>query len=152
MRIRKSCRVGVLAAVVVLLPLGCARRTETAADAVQVAGTVTKELAADPDLAPAATAIRVTVRDGVVTLSGRVPNEAAKREAASVADDVDGVDRVDNRLTVATANEGAETTRVDRVPPVNRPAPPPAPNAPPRATDETKVPRGAEPAPQPAGE
>jgi hypothetical protein len=95
----------------------------------------------------ASTAIRVIARDGVVTLTGRVPSEARKREAGAITDQVEGVDRVQNQLSVA-ANDAAETTRVDRVPPANRPAPPPAPNAPP-PNAAPRVPPGAEPAPRP---
>jgi len=133
-----------------LTPLGCERRESAGTDDA-VAGNVKHELAADRELADAAPAIRVTVRDGVVTLSGRVPNEAAKREAANVADDVDGVDRVENQLAVVMADTGSETTRVGSVPPENRPAPPPAPNAALAAPREgPAVP--AEPAPEPAGQ
>jgi hypothetical protein len=131
-------------------PLGCARQ-EASSDDAAVAGTVRKELAADRDLAGAAAAIQVTAHDGIVTLSGRVPSEAAKREAAAVADDVDGVDRVQNELGVAIAGNAAETTRIRSAPAENRPAPPPAPNAAPSARPAVPL-APAQPAPQPAGQ
>jgi hypothetical protein len=131
---------------IALTPLACNRHDAVGTDAA-VAGNVKQELSADRELANAASAIQVTAHDGVVTLTGRVPNEAAKREAADIADDVDGVDRVDNQLVVAMADTGARRG----IPPANRPAPPPAPNAAPAAPPEGRM-APAEPAPAPAGQ
>lgn len=139
------CIVGALA----LLSLGCAGEGANRNDAA-VEGTVKQELAARRDLAGVLSDIRVTAHEGVVTLMGRVPTETAKREAAEVADDVDGVDRVQNQLVVAMAGNASATTRVRDVPPENRPAPPPAPNAPP--PPQAAPPLPAEPAPAPAGQ
>jgi osmotically-inducible protein OsmY len=44
--------------------------------------------------------IDVNTRDGVVTLSGRVDNEREKELAVAIARDIEGVGRVDDRLTV----------------------------------------------------
>lgn len=44
--------------------------------------------------------IELTYADGVLTMSGEVPNIAAKRIAAMQAEGVEGVDRVVDRLTV----------------------------------------------------
>jgi osmotically-inducible protein OsmY len=44
--------------------------------------------------------VDVSTQDGVVTLSGRVPTAADKREAAEVAAAIDGVARVENLIAV----------------------------------------------------
>lgn len=72
------------------------------------------------DRAINAQAVAITVRDGNVVLTGRVPDEAAKAHAEKLADAVDGVEHVDNRLTPAVggsqpaAHDG--TTIPERMP------------------------------------
>ncbi|MCU1385927.1 MAG: periplasmic protein [Acidobacteria bacterium] len=53
------------------------------------------------DEALRASAITVDSSDHVVTLSGAVPNAAARAKALSMAKEVEGVDRVVDKLTVA---------------------------------------------------
>lgn len=57
------------------------------------------------DRAINAQAVEITVRDGTVVLTGRVPDEAAKAHAERLANAVDGVDHVDNRLTPAVGGK-----------------------------------------------
>ena len=45
--------------------------------------------------------VRVSTNRGIVTLSGKVPNQTAARRAVDLAHSVSGVTRVVNRLTVA---------------------------------------------------
>lgn len=52
---------------------------------------------------PEANAIDVRANDGVVTLTGRVSSEDVKENAEELANDVDGVERVENRIVVAQA-------------------------------------------------
>lgn len=59
-----------------------------------------------------AQAIEISVRKGNVVLTGRVPNEDAKERAGRLASAVDGVVRVDNRLTPAVG--GAQPVGSDR--------------------------------------
>jgi hypothetical protein len=47
-----------------------------------------------------ATYIRVSVRDGIVTLEGNVDRRPSKRLAEDIAESVSGVDDIQNRLTV----------------------------------------------------
>lgn len=49
--------------------------------------------------------IGVATIDGVVTLSGTVPNAAAKEDAEDAAEDVDGVKQVMNNLRTAAAGD-----------------------------------------------
>jgi osmotically-inducible protein OsmY len=51
--------------------------------------------------------IDVDAENGVVTLSGRVDTEAAKREAVQLATSTSGVSRVEDRLTVASEADRA---------------------------------------------
>jgi osmotically-inducible protein OsmY len=47
--------------------------------------------------------IDVRTSDGIVTLSGKVSNEAEKDRAEDLAEDVEGVKRVENNLVIARA-------------------------------------------------
>ena len=47
--------------------------------------------------------INVTTRNGVVTIEGRVDNEAQKREAEAIAKETNGVTKVENKLTIGAA-------------------------------------------------
>ena len=55
--------------------------------------------------------ISVTTNDGVVTLQGTVDSEALRNRAVTLASEVNGVDRVDDELRVATATAAAGTAR-----------------------------------------
>ena len=50
-----------------------------------------------------ADAIDVDTKDGVVTLTGRVPTEAARQRALSIAQQADGVKHVIDNMVVAPA-------------------------------------------------
>jgi osmotically-inducible protein OsmY len=54
-----------------------------------------------------ATAVELDVHAGVVTMTGRVPSEAAKARAEKIAASVTGVSKVNNRLSAGTAEPGA---------------------------------------------
>lgn len=57
-------------------------------------------LARDAELG--ALEINVDTRDGNVALHGKVPNAKARKRAAEIVSAIDGVQRVDNQLTVST--------------------------------------------------
>jgi len=71
--------------------------TATAAD-ISITAKVKAELAADPGLS--ALRIDVDTRDGRVALSGTAPTDTARERATSLAQSVQGVVTVDNRLLV----------------------------------------------------
>lgn len=77
--------------------------------------------------------ITVQAVNGEVTLQGVVPTEDARKRAEDVADDVQGVTRVANRLQVASGPTGAP---VRPTPPVSSP-PPSAPDASPGGSPPT---------------
>lgn len=85
------------------------RHTEGAREAVSDAATtasVHAQLAADEGLRTL-TSIDVTTENGVVRLSGEVPDEATKQRIEEVARKVDGVRSVENNLRVRPAGEPA---------------------------------------------
>jgi hyperosmotically inducible protein len=55
------------------------------------------------DLSPATlTDVSVNVTNGVVTLSGQVKGDDAKRRAEEIAHNIEGVHRVNNEIQIAT--------------------------------------------------
>lgn len=77
------------------------RRTQPGDD--ELLDTVCERLAGDPDLD--ASEIEVSVREGIVALSGAVPSRQARRDAEAIAASVRGVREVENSLRV----EGKDT-------------------------------------------
>ena len=68
-------------------------------DDVSITASVSSSLAKDPALS--ATRIDVDTKNGVVMLQGPAPSAVAKSRAGDIAKAVQGVSRVDNRLSVA---------------------------------------------------
>lgn len=74
------------------------------------------------DKALAAAPIEITVQDeNVVTLTGTVPNEAARRTALTLANDTVGVRQVIDRLSIAQPTTPPITTTPPSPPPSNLP-------------------------------
>ena len=69
-----------------------------AADSASITAAVNAGLIKDTELS--AIKIDVDTKDGVVTLSGEAPNQAAKDRAGDIAKAVQGVSSVSNNLTV----------------------------------------------------
>lgn len=65
--------------------------------------TLCERLSGDPDID--ASEIDVTVREGIVALSGTVPSRQARRDAEAIAESLRGVREVENHLRV----EGKDT-------------------------------------------
>jgi osmotically-inducible protein OsmY len=89
-----------LAALVLIAAVGCAgdiTPTRQIDDAILSSG-VLEAFAADPDLRRYD--ITVNARGSLVTLLGRVDNEAHRQKAERVALGVDGVSRVENQLRI----------------------------------------------------
>lgn len=78
---------------------GAAGQTGQALDDMTITGRVNAQLAADEGLR-AMTGINVDTENGVVRLSGTVPNQEAKQRAERAALQVDGVRSVENNLRV----------------------------------------------------
>jgi osmotically-inducible protein OsmY len=74
-------------------------QTEPPRDAV-LRDQVSLALALDPDVR--GNAIVVEVKDGAVTLHGRVPNKKAREKATRLAKKIKGVKSVDNQLKLTS--------------------------------------------------
>jgi hypothetical protein len=109
----------VLAAALLSLPAGPAvaqpRPPATATDGA-VATEIERRLSADPGVN--AQNVTIYVRDGVATLTGRVPQADARRRAERIAGDVPGVGRVRNDIGVGFGRgQNAATESIpERVP------------------------------------
>jgi osmotically-inducible protein OsmY len=93
------------AALVGLVGSGCGRDEPAGTDVdpandMAVASVVERRIQREVE-GPAAANIDVQVTDGVATLSGSVPDASTKAEAEDVAEDVEGVDRVENQIVIA---------------------------------------------------
>jgi len=92
-----------LCALGLLLLNGCAALDDDvtvgqAIDDATITAQVKGALVGDEELS--ALDINVDTADGVVTLNGEVANQAHIARATDVADDVDGVRSINNRLTI----------------------------------------------------
>lgn len=94
------------------LALGCANKTNDA----QLATNIKAQMFSDPQTKDSA--LQVAVKDGVVTLSGTVPSDAARYEAYKLATTTPGVTKVNDQTVVQAPAQTAEAT-----PPVAAPAP-----------------------------
>ena len=72
----------------------------TAQSDLDLAQKVRDALNADTQLSTTARAVTVVSKDGVITLSGTVPNQADKDHVGMLAGGVNGVKRVENNLAV----------------------------------------------------
>ena len=116
---KMSQRPGVLACLVLATAVACNRQPDDTADTASaitesrpdtwVATSVEAALYGTDDVR--GSDIDVDVTDGVVTLSGSVPNETARERAIAAARGVDGATRVDDRLTVTPDRQVAAQPR-----------------------------------------
>jgi len=102
------------------LALGCATKPNDA----QLATTIKAQMFSDPQTKDSA--LQVAVKDGVVTLSGTVPNDAARYEAYKLATTTPGVTKVNDQTVVQAPTQTAEAAPPSAAP---EEAPAPAPVA-----------------------
>ena len=76
------------------VPMLIAQQTVNADD--RISDDVRQRLASNPDVRGAA--LDVTVKDGVVTIKGRVHTEKGRKKATEITKKVKGVFNVDNQL------------------------------------------------------
>ena len=74
----------------------------SSANDTAVTASVSAAIARDPELGPRQ--IDVASNAGIVRLSGSAPSAEAKSRAEQIARTVNGVDKVDNRITVTATN------------------------------------------------
>jgi hypothetical protein len=101
------------------LALGCAKKPDDA----QLATTIKAQMFSDPQTKDSG--LQVAVKDGVVTLSGTVPSDAARYEAYKLATTTPGVTKVNDQTVVPAPAPPTQTA--EATPPVAAPEESPAP-------------------------
>ena len=86
---------------VAVLVLACGVACKSGPEDATITTNVKAKLVADPTVS--GTAINVDTKDGVVTLTGTVDNDAARTKAETIAKGVEGVKSVKTNLTVKPA-------------------------------------------------
>ena len=86
--------IAVLLLVILAVPMLVAQKSAVSDDAIS--DNVRQRLAVDPDVRGAA--LEVTVKDGVVTIKGRVHTEKGRKRATEITKKVKGVVNIDNQL------------------------------------------------------
>jgi BON domain len=103
-------------AMTLLLIMGCAKK----ANDTQLANNIKAQLFSDPQTKDAG--VQVAVKDGVATLTGTAPSDAAHLEAYKIATNTPGVSKVDDQIAVQAPQQTADAT-----PPAESQPPAPAP-------------------------
>jgi hypothetical protein len=94
-----------IAVIAVALSSGCSKK----ADDASVVTSIKSQMLSDPQLKDAS--VQVTSRDGQVTLSGAVPNDAAHLEAYKLATQTPSVTKVIDQITIQAAEPQLPETR-----------------------------------------
>ena len=112
------------------LIFGCTAKPNDA----QLATNVKAQMFSDPQTNGAN--LQVAVKDGVATLSGSVPSDAARLEAYKIATNTPGVSKVNDQMTVQALQQTAQVNppSASDVSPAPAAVPPPAKARPPRET------------------
>ena len=109
------------------LIFGCAAKPNDA----QLATNLKAQMFSDPQTKGAD--LQVAVKDGVATLSGSVPSDAAKLEAYKIATNTPGVTKVNDQMTVQSSSQTSQASQQT------------AQTTPPSASDESAAPAEAQP-------
>jgi hypothetical protein len=112
MKMRKAKSLIVASSLAVALAMGCASGPSDA----QLTTNLKAQMFSDPQTKSAN--LQVAVKDGVVTLSGAVPSDAARYEAYKIASNTPGVRKIDDQMTVAAPPAVAEAAPPPAVPAV----------------------------------
>ncbi len=107
-------RTAFLAALLALM--GLAAACNSARNDAAITTNIKARMFSDPQLKTAT--LDVSAKNGVVTLTGQVPDDSARSEAFKLATETPGVTKVNDQMTVATAQEAAppEPARPERAP------------------------------------
>jgi hypothetical protein len=104
MRLRRAGNLLAMTLLAVALTVGCGARVSDA----QLSTNLKAQMFSDPQTNGAN--LQVAVKDGVVTLSGNVPSDAARLEAYKIATNTPGVRKVDDQMTVQAPQQSAQVT------------------------------------------
>jgi hypothetical protein len=130
MRGTKSLVLAAMAAVA--LAVGCAHKANDA----QLAANIKAAMFSDSQTKDAN--VQVAVKDGVVTLSGTVPDDATHLEAYKIATNTPGVTKVNDQITVGAPQQTAQVTPAPAEQSAAAPEPAPAPKPERRTRRERK--------------
>ncbi|HLW83033.1 MAG TPA: BON domain-containing protein [Candidatus Acidoferrales bacterium] len=104
MRLRRAGNLLAMSSLAVTLTVGCGTRVSDA----QLSTNLKAQMFSDPQTNGAN--LQVAVKDGVVTLSGNVPSDAARLEAYKIATNTPGVRKVNDQMTVQAPQQSAQAT------------------------------------------
>ncbi|HKW89684.1 MAG TPA: BON domain-containing protein [Candidatus Acidoferrales bacterium] len=99
------------------LAIGCASKANDA----QLATNINAAMYSDPQTKDSG--VQVDVKNGVATLTGTAPSDAAHLEAYKIAANMPGITKVNDQITVGSSDQSAQATP----PPAEQAAPPPEP-------------------------
>src|SRR6266568_5463587 len=102
-------RTAFLAALLALM--GLAAACNSARNDAAITTNIKAKMFSDPQLKTAT--LDVSAKNGVVTLTGQVPDDSARSEAFKLANETPGVTKVNDQMTVATAQEAAPPAPVE---------------------------------------
>jgi BON domain len=111
--------------VAIALAAGCAKKPDDAA----LVTNIKAQMFSDPQLKDSS--LQVVSTGGQITLSGTVPNDAARYEAYKLATQTPGVSKVNDQMTVQAAAQSAEAEPpkpAAETATAKEPSPPPAPS------------------------
>ncbi|HEV2341920.1 MAG TPA: BON domain-containing protein [Candidatus Acidoferrales bacterium] len=117
MRIKRSLLLISLGALT--LAMGCASKPND----TQLATNIKAAMFSDPQTKDAG--VQVDVKNGVATLTGTAPSDAAHLEAYKIATNTPGITKVNDQITVGASDQSAQAAPAAAEPPA--PAPEPAP-------------------------
>ncbi|HVB08334.1 MAG TPA: BON domain-containing protein [Candidatus Acidoferrales bacterium] len=101
---RKSRRVVLVSVAALALATGCAKKNNDA----QLATNIKAQMFSDPQTRDAG--LQVAVKNGVVTLTGTVPDNGARYEAYKLATTTPGVTKVNDQMVVQAPEQTAQVT------------------------------------------
>ena len=104
MNICSSRHLLIVSSLMAMLAMGCATKPTDA----QLATNLKAQMFSDPQTKNAD--LQVAVKDGVVTLSGTAPSDAARYEAYKIATSTPGVSKVNDQMTVQPPQQTAQAT------------------------------------------
>jgi hypothetical protein len=102
MQLRRSGNLLLMSLLAVALLVGCGTKVSDA----QLSTNLKAQMFSDPQTNGAN--LQVAVKDGVVTLSGNVPSDAARLEAYKIATNTPGVRKVNDQMTVQAPQQSAQ--------------------------------------------
>jgi hypothetical protein len=116
---RRTRILGLVLMLALSLSISCSKLTKRGDDAI--ATDIKAQMFSEPALKSAS--VDVTTKDGVVTLAGQVPDDAARLAAYKIATGTQGVTKVNDQMSVASAQSAPAAAEPATPAPVETPKP-----------------------------